>query len=115
MMKLRGLTGWALLIGGCASTRLDVARHDAADPNAPSAPPPATPRALAVDFDPGPLTAAAPAVDAKAAESGYTCPMHPEIKRSEPGKCPICGMNLVPEKKAESGHDHGAHSHGHEH
>ena len=25
----------------------------------------------------------------------YTCPMHPEIRRSEPGSCPICGMKLV--------------------
>ncbi|MFH1436065.1 MAG: heavy metal-binding domain-containing protein [Pseudomonadota bacterium] len=24
----------------------------------------------------------------------YTCPMHPEIKQSEPGKCPKCGMDL---------------------
>ena len=22
----------------------------------------------------------------------YTCPMHPEIIRKEPGQCPICGM-----------------------
>ena len=26
----------------------------------------------------------------------YTCPMHPQIVRDEPGKCPICGMDLVP-------------------
>lgn len=26
--------------------------------------------------------------------SGYTCPMHPEIIRNEPGTCPICGMSL---------------------
>lgn len=26
----------------------------------------------------------------------YTCPMHPEVVRSEPGSCPICGMDLVP-------------------
>ncbi len=36
--------------------------------------------------------------DAKPAPSGlegkYTCPMHPEVIHSEPGKCPICGMNL---------------------
>ena len=25
----------------------------------------------------------------------YTCPMHPEIKESKPGKCPKCGMKLV--------------------
>ncbi|NKN35857.1 cadmium-translocating P-type ATPase [Agrobacterium sp. a22-2] len=27
----------------------------------------------------------------------YTCPMHPEIRRPEPGNCPICGMTLEPE------------------
>jgi Cu+-exporting ATPase len=26
----------------------------------------------------------------------YTCPMHPEIVRSEPGTCPLCGMALEP-------------------
>lgn len=25
----------------------------------------------------------------------YTCPMHPQIIRDQPGKCPICGMDLV--------------------
>jgi heavy metal translocating P-type ATPase len=42
--------------------------------------------------------AAAP-VPAKAAPAGtiWTCPMHPQIRRSEPGSCPICGMALEPE------------------
>jgi len=26
----------------------------------------------------------------------YTCPMHPEIVRDQPGSCPICGMGLEP-------------------
>ena len=26
----------------------------------------------------------------------WTCPMHPEIVRDEPGSCPICGMALEP-------------------
>ena len=26
----------------------------------------------------------------------YTCPMHPEIVRTQPGSCPICGMALEP-------------------
>ena len=26
----------------------------------------------------------------------YTCPMHPEVRQSEPGNCPICGMALEP-------------------
>jgi len=28
--------------------------------------------------------------------AGYTCPMHPEIVRDQPGSCPICGMALEP-------------------
>lgn len=28
----------------------------------------------------------------------YTCPMHPEIIRSKPGKCPKCGMKLIEKK-----------------
>jgi Cu(I)/Ag(I) efflux system membrane fusion protein len=26
----------------------------------------------------------------------WTCAMHPQIRQSEPGKCPICGMDLIP-------------------
>ncbi|HUT78732.1 MAG TPA: efflux RND transporter periplasmic adaptor subunit [Polyangia bacterium] len=26
----------------------------------------------------------------------WTCSMHPQIRRPEPGRCPICGMDLVP-------------------
>jgi len=26
----------------------------------------------------------------------YTCPMHPEIRQTGPGNCPICGMTLEP-------------------
>jgi len=28
----------------------------------------------------------------------WTCPMHPQVKQPQPGKCQICGMNLVPVK-----------------
>jgi len=30
----------------------------------------------------------------------YTCPMHPEIIRDQPGSCPICGMDLVKKETA---------------
>ena len=26
----------------------------------------------------------------------WTCAMHPQIRMEQPGKCPICGMNLIP-------------------
>ena len=42
-----------------------------------------------------------PAVDAIApapapSRAKWTCPMHPQIVRDEPGSCPICGMALEP-------------------
>lgn len=43
--------------------------------------------------------------DAQASESGkeiYTCSMHPQIKQDHPGKCPICGMDLIPAAKQGS-------------
>ena len=39
---------------------------------------------------------------AKALPGQYTCPMHPEIVRDEPGDCPICGMALVQLAPAEA-------------
>ena len=37
-------------------------------------------------------------------EKIYTCPMHPEVHRTELCKCPGCGMDLIPEKKSISEH-----------
>ncbi len=34
--------------------------------------------------------------------AGYTCPMHPEVHADHPGKCPKCGMDLVPVTAAAS-------------
>lgn len=31
----------------------------------------------------------------------YTCSMHPSVHQSEPGKCPICGMDLIPVTRAQ--------------
>ena len=38
----------------------------------------------------------------------YTCPMHPQIRQTGPGSCPICGMALEPEVptgEAEPNHE----------
>src|SRR6266851_3079265 len=40
-----------------------------------------------------PPAAGAPKVPAS---GEYTCPMHPQIVRDQPGSCPICGMALEP-------------------
>ena len=42
-------------------------------------------------------TPQAPTVTAKAAEIAYyTCSMHPSVRASAPGTCPICSMTLQP-------------------
>lgn len=32
----------------------------------------------------------------------YTCSMHPSVRQSEPGNCPICGMELIPANEGSS-------------
>jgi membrane fusion protein, copper/silver efflux system len=46
-------------------------------------------------------TRPASAVAAVSADTEYYCPMHPNIVRSEPGSCPICGMPLSKRAKGE--------------
>ena len=56
--------------------------------------------AAAFAANPGRYAKASPAQNAPAATAApgakWTCPMHPEIVRDEPGACPICGMALEP-------------------
>lgn len=33
----------------------------------------------------------------------WTCSMHPQIRKPEPGKCPICGMDLIPASSSSGG------------
>jgi len=44
------------------------------------------------------LRSAAPELSRPPAAGGglWTCPMHPQIIRNEPGSCPVCGMALEP-------------------
>src|SRR4051794_26684738 len=37
-----------------------------------------------------------PSPPAGSSSKSYTCPMHPEVVRDQPGACPICGMALEP-------------------
>ncbi len=119
-----------VVIGGafaCVSTTQPASAHEAAETSAPVAPAHSGSAVLTGGHEP--LEGAgqehsdvshhqhspAPAVhgDHVHAEHGasegqpsaavYTCPMHPEVRSSEPGRCPKCGMNLElsKEKKTE--------------
>jgi membrane fusion protein, copper/silver efflux system len=37
-------------------------------------------------------------------ETIWTCSMHPQIRQNEPGKCPICGMDLIPLSSGNDNH-----------
>jgi hypothetical protein len=102
--------GAALLVA-CVSTRAEPSVGDPANSQTETVALPSVGAALAAGFEP--LPAANPADRATedhathqhastATPQGdateYTCPMHPEIVRDAPGKCPICGMDLVPKK-----------------
>lgn len=88
-------------------------RPTALDPSNPEAP--ESPRAEAPLFaaavSPAPAPVAAPptpapspaAKDEKPAAQTYTCPMHPEVVSDQPGRCPKCGMKLVPREAAAPG------------
>jgi FtsP/CotA-like multicopper oxidase with cupredoxin domain len=50
---------------------------------------------------------------APGAPVAYVCPMHPEVISMEPGRCPECGMKLMPQGASPS--DAGAHPPMHSH
>ena len=35
------------------------------------------------------------------ASAMYVCPMHPQVRQTEPGECPICHMPLRPEQASQ--------------
>lgn len=114
-----------LVLSACVSTNADVPRGHPANPTSPSAPLALTPVLTAVaaantdaeaadphgmegmshhhhrDAVAPPTSSAEPARgaskegDSPAAAEVWTCSMHPQVTKSGPGKCPICGMNLI--------------------
>jgi hypothetical protein len=114
-MKIRPFA--ALLIGfllsGCAATtpppRLSAV--DPADARAPEAqvPPPSALLQLPAREPTTPSPAPEPmtnehhpqaaAADAAPVADVYSCPMHPQVRESKPGKCSICGATLVKQSR----------------
>jgi hypothetical protein len=112
----------ALLLQGCAarSPLPALSLSHPANPDAAEAPAPACSGTLSAaepvsipaqaglarhgemhtEHGSGALPVSWPATQAVA----YTCPMHPEIVSDAPGKCPKCGMSLVPKSQEQSEH-----------
>ncbi len=85
----------AVALAGCAATTLEpLESTHPASPLAAEAPP-----------SPPPSLAGESAGAARApAAASYTCPMHPAVHSAHPGRCPLCGMTLVPEDRPGGGH-----------
>jgi Cu(I)/Ag(I) efflux system membrane fusion protein len=43
-----------------------------------------------------------PVTEAPLQDSYWTCSMHPQIKLPKPGRCPICGMELIPIRRQQA-------------
>lgn len=114
----------ALIGAGCAS---EYSRRSPSgqDPSNPESPPSASTREIVIadplpqdTSSPAPAGAPGSARDAQkearqtSPATAYTCPMHPEVRASRPGRCPKCGMKLIPVVPADAGitsrHDMGS-------
>lgn len=125
-MRLTSIAATAVLaslgiaIGACAGPSLPTrpARTSPLSSEAAEAPPP--PVATSLTQDPLAQEPASTGADGHAGDHGhdhaatpaepvpqgapdggssateYVCPMHPDVHQSGPGRCPRCGMNLVP-------------------
>lgn len=87
-----------LVLSACASDpqplppQLDPSNPDAPEAAAPHRSTTLEPRTA----DKAPRAQTATAAAAGAEPTVYACPMHPEVRSDEPGKCPKCGMALEP-------------------
>jgi len=93
-----------LLLAGCSASpppTADRAQNPAnpaaaESPRPPYAPPRAADTPDAPEAEPSAHEHHGSAPGAESQVIAYTCPMHPEVRSSEPGACPKCGMKLVP-------------------
>ena len=90
------------LLTGCASQtfQIPLSDNDPANPNAPESTFSPRPNLLQAEV---PVTAEQTPTEPTSstdlpttAPTMFTCPMHPEIVQSSLGRCPKCGMRLVP-------------------
>lgn len=115
------LCGLLLALGGCVGP-VQIAPLPYAHPANPQAPGGTLPplgtglqpaQRTSGDTPPDPTAHGGHRTDAPEAVGKYQCPMHPEVRSDEPGRCPVCGMKLVavekrPEPQSEQHKGHHA-------
>lgn len=103
---LFSVAGLSIVALACHTRTIDGSQRSFGGPAAQR---PASVAVLGSGFDPDTLVTADPAAEhehhhehgaVEAGEATYTCPHHPEVRASAPGKCPKCHMDLVPQKRA---------------
>ncbi|KXK29252.1 MAG: hypothetical protein UZ01_02268 [Candidatus Brocadia sinica] len=97
------------LLTGCASQtlQLPISTNDPSNPNAPESVFTPRPNLLQAEV---PVTTEQPVTEPTSSihppsiepSTTYACPMHPEAVQSGPGKCPTCGMRLVPSEPSKT-------------
>ena len=83
------------LVAGCAADGWRASGR-AFDSTIPGPPVDTGSGVLRAGFDADALAPAPPRA------TSYACPMHPEVRASEPAACPKCGMQLTPAEPAPS-------------
>lgn len=94
---------YLILLTGCAvqTPQLPLSTNDPSNPNAQESP--FSPRPNLLQSEISVIEEQPPAEPLPSAHPPtYTCPMHPEVIQSSPGKCPVCGMKLVPLKPSKT-------------
>ena len=119
MISLRSLLSFSIpfLLSACATASGSFVPLGSNHPSSAQAPEvPITDPSAFLRAEDGENSAAeeSPAsADAASATLGaYVCPMHAGVSSNEPGRCPKCGMQLVPRESTEH-HDGEEHPHVH--
>jgi len=108
-MKMQRSILLCTLLVACAA-ELPGSVGDASDPEAKTAALPDGVGVLGADFDPERVAPARATgatghehhhgAGAPAAPTSFTCSHHTDVVSDKPGKCPKCGMDLVPKQPA---------------
>lgn len=111
----RGLAGvLTLALGGCVGP-VEIAPLPYAHPAQPDAPAGTVPEVGSALHQTHPIAASEAATSTgmshgnmnhqpantnpAQADGRFQCPMHAEVRSDKPGRCPVCGMNLVEQEK----------------